>query len=226
MDRRDAIRIGIGLTAGAVGTVLSGCADRSNPDKTRTPASTAESPEQTGTGSDPRVLVAYFSRAGENYHYGGRKDLDVGNTEVVSTMIADRIPCELHRIDAAQPYSHSYDATVDRNKREQEADARPTMADPAPSIDQYDVILLGSGIWNVRPPMIMNTFTESYDFAGKTIHPFVTYAVSGLGSTMEVYRDSCRGGRVERGLAVRGEEVRRSAADVDAWLRSIDLLGA
>jgi hypothetical protein len=42
-------------------------------------------------------------------------------------------------------------------------------------------------IWNVRPPVIMSTFAESFDFSGKTIHPFVTYAVSELGTTMETY---------------------------------------
>ena len=37
--------------------------------------------------------------------------------------------------------------------------------------------------------MIMSTFVESFDFSGKTLQPFVTYAVSGLGSTE---RDSRR----------------------------------
>ena len=27
-----------------------------------------------------------------------------------------------------------------------------------PALDGYDVVLLGSGRWNVRPPMIMRTF--------------------------------------------------------------------
>ena len=29
--------------------------------------------------------------------------------------------------------------------------------------------------------MIMTTFTEKYDFSGKTVHPVTTYAMSGLG---------------------------------------------
>ncbi len=33
------------------------------------------------------VLVVFFSRAGENYYYGDRRDLKVGNTEVVAQMI-------------------------------------------------------------------------------------------------------------------------------------------
>ncbi|MGW0828533.1 hypothetical protein [Streptomyces sp. NPDC002845] len=33
--------------------------------------------------------------------------------------------------------------------REQDADARPTIANPLSAIDRYDVVLLGSPIWNV-----------------------------------------------------------------------------
>jgi hypothetical protein len=108
-------------------------------------------------------------------------------------MIADLIDCDVHRIDAADPYPASYDATVARNVREQNADVRPVIADPLASIEQYDSVLLGSPIWNVRPPMIMTTFTENHDFTGKTVHPFVTYAVSGLGSTERDYTAYCPG---------------------------------
>jgi flavodoxin len=170
------------------------------------------------------VLIAYFSRAGENYYYGGRRDLKIGNTEVLATMIAKHIAADVYRIRAASPYPHDYEATVARNVREQNADARPRIANPLKSIEDYDVVLLGSPIWNVRPPMIMSTFAERFDFSGKTIHPFVTYAVSGLGTTMETYRDLPTGARISAGLAVRGETVRQADPQVRAWLRRINLL--
>jgi flavodoxin len=140
------------------------------------------SPAPTGAVTAPRTLLAYFSRAGENYYYGGRRDLEVGNTELLARMIRELIDCDVHRIDAADPYPASYDATVARNVREQDADARPGIANPLASIGQYDVVLRGSPIWNVRAPMIMSTFTNRHDFTGNSVHPFVTYAVSGLGS--------------------------------------------
>jgi hypothetical protein len=139
-------------------------------------------------------------------------------------MIAELIECDVHRIAAADPYPASYDATVARNVREQNADARPAIADPLVSIEQYDTVLLGSPIWNVRPPMIMTTFTEGYDFTGKTVHPFVTYAVSGLGSTERDYTASCPGARIARGPAVQGEEVTQHRTDVETWLRDAGLL--
>jgi len=174
-------------------------------------------------GAGP-VLLAYFSRAGENYHYGGRRRLTVGNTEVVAQLIGRLIGCDVHRIDAADPYPDDYQPTVERNVREQDADARPAVANPLDTLDRYDTVLLGSPIWNVRAPMIMSTFTERLDFAGKTVHPFTTHAMSGLGTTERDYAASCRGATLGEGLAVQGEEVAGAGPTVEAWLRRIGLL--
>jgi flavodoxin len=170
------------------------------------------------------VLLAYFSRPGENYYYGDRIDLEVGNTEVFANKINDLIDCDVYRIEAGDPYPDSYDATRDRNVREQEENARPVIANLIGSIDQYQTVLLGSPIWNVRPPMIMSTFAESFDFAGKLIHPFVTYAVSGLGSTDETYAELLPTANFGESLAIQGETVADSGADAEAWLRRIGLL--
>jgi flavodoxin len=170
------------------------------------------------------VLLAYFSRAGENYHCGGRRRLTVGNTEVVANMISRLIGCGVHRIQAADPYPDDYTPTVERNVREQNANARPEVANPLASIERYNTVLLGSPIWNVRAPMIMSTFAESLNFTGKTIHPFTTHAMSGLGTTQRDYTASCPGATVGEGLAVRGEEVTDAGPAVESWLRRIGLL--
>ena len=187
ISRRTALR---GAAAGLTGALLAAGTTGCTPEGTTTVASPNASPAPTAATGTPRpgpnvrrVLLAYFSRAGENYYYGGRTNLDIGNTEVLAGMISDAISCDVHRIEAADPYPASYDDTVARNVREQNTDTRPAIANPLPSIGQYDTVLLASGIWNVRAPMIMTAFTESYDFTGKTIHPITTHAMSGLGNT-------------------------------------------
>jgi flavodoxin len=171
----------------------------------------------------PKVLLAYFSRAGENYYYGDRIDLEVGNTEIVANMIASTTAVEVYRIEAADPYPHSYEETVERNKREQDDDARPAIAGRLPTVAGYDTVLLGSPVWNVRPPMIMRTFVDGVDLRNKTIYPFVTYAVSGLGNTIDDYTHACPGASIGEGLAVRGEEARDAPAEVNDWLERIGL---
>ena len=175
-------------------------------------------------GTSGKVLLVCFSRAGENYFNGGRKNITIGNTEVLAGMITDRTGCDVHRIEAAEPYPDSYDATVARNVREQDSDSRPGIANPLPSIRQYDTVLLASGIWNVRAPMIMTTFAQSHDFTGKTIHPVTTHAMSGLGTTERDYARSCPGAVIGEGLAIRGEEVQDAGAALDSWLRRTGLL--
>lgn len=195
------------------------------------PADASPSPGSATPGAaGSTVLLAYFSRAGENYYHGDRIDLEVGNTKVVAGMIADRIGCDTYEIIAADPYSDDYAETRERNVQEQNADARPAIANPLPSLDGYDTIILGSPIWNVRPPMIMSTFAESFDFTGKTVYPLVTYAVSGMGSTERVYQEACRGATFGEGLAIQGELVTDDpaavAASVEDWLSRIDLPAA
>ena len=72
--------------------------------------------------------------------------------------------------------------------------------------------------------MIMRTFVENFDLSGMTIYPFVTYAVSGMGNTVEDYTRLCPHSTIGDGLAVRGEEAQNATADVTVWLRSIGLL--
>lgn len=212
LTRRSLVRGTLALAATAVGALATGCTEGS-------PSGSA-SPSAAG-GS---VLLAYFSRPGENYYYGDRTDLEVGNTQVLAGLIADRIDCDVHRITPVKPYPHDYERTVERNKREQDDDARPTIANPLNSIAGYDVVLLASPIWNVRTPMLMSTFTEALDFTGVTVHPVTTHAMSGLGNAPDDYAATCRGARIGRGLAVRGEKVRGAGTEVDAWLRRVGLL--
>ncbi|MFJ6535623.1 flavodoxin [Paenarthrobacter sp. NPDC091711] len=226
VSRRSALR---GAAAGLSGALLAAATAACTPQGTPEMPSPNSTPSPITTGPDhggQRILLAYFSRAGENYYYGGRTNLEIGNTEVLAGMISTLIPCQVHRIEAADPYPDSYDAAVARNSREQNEDARPAILNPLASIEQYDTVILASGIWNVRAPMIMTTFTESYDFAGRTVYPVTTHAMSGLGNTARDYGQSCQGATIGEGLAVKGEEVRDAGADVESWLQRTGLLAA
>ena len=99
MNRRTLMTGSLALGAGALlGTQLAGCSDRAAPP----PASQTPAAPQSAPGS--KVLLAYFSRPGENYHYGGRINLDVGNTEVLAGMISSAVAVDVYRIQAAEPY--------------------------------------------------------------------------------------------------------------------------
>ncbi|RZL82279.1 MAG: hypothetical protein EOP32_12160 [Rhodococcus sp. (in: high G+C Gram-positive bacteria)] len=225
LSRRTFLTAGLtGITA--IAAVLTGCTTEQRPqDRPSTGDRTPKTPDpETTTIPGTRVLLVYFSRAGENYYYRGRRDLEVGNTEVLAGMISDRIDCVTYEIEAAEPYPDAYDPTVERNRREQQDDARPGMSNPLPDVSGFDIVLLGSPVWGSRAPMIMSTFIDGVDLAGKTILPFVTYAVSGMSGIDNDYRDALPDSEVRDGLAVQGETVTEAAPGLDAWLNANNLV--
>ncbi len=233
-----------GLLAGALASTAAqsacstgGSGRSSGPTGSGHASAPSDAAPSTATGSSgdaeggARILVVYFSRAGENYHYGDRVDLKIGNTEVLAGFISARLDKlgvnhDVRRLEAADPYPDDYDATVARNVREQDTDARPALANAQDSIDGYEAVLIGSPIWNVRPPMLMHTFAEAHAFTGKTVHPFVTHAMSGLGTAEADYTAACPGAEIGEGLAVQGETVRADGpAAAATWLDRLDLPG-
>ncbi len=228
------------LSAAAAGSVALGCsrspqnasattvADAETggrgTDASRSAGPTAGDDVSGSAGAGKKVLLVFFSRAGENYFHGGRKVLEVGNTEVVAGFIRDALRCDVFEIRPVEPYSNRYDPTVERNLREQNENARPGIIDLLTSIAAYDTIVIGSPIWNVRAPRIMLTFAEHFDFSGKTVYPFTTHAMSGLGQAVEEYKAACRNATIGKALAIQGEDAGTSRSAVEAWLRSIKLL--
>jgi flavodoxin len=219
IDRRTVLRSSVLIAAAAL---AAGCTPDDAPPAVTTGPRTQETPVPRSSSA---VLLVYFSRAGENYWNGGRRDLEVGNTAVLATKIVERLGCDVYEIQAADPYPEDYDETVARNVREQDEDARPEIAQPLPDVAGYDTIILASPIWNVRPPMIMSTFAEAVDLAGKTILPVTTHAMSGLGRAPEVYRDLAPGATIGEGLAIRGERAAEpeTDAELDQWLSAREL---
>jgi len=71
LRRRDLLRLG---ALGLAGATLTACGDSSPADGSQTGSSARRGRR--------RILLVSFSRAGENYYYGGRRNLRVGNTQV------------------------------------------------------------------------------------------------------------------------------------------------
>lgn len=136
--------VGLGLAA-----PLAACtpAASSSTSATTGPRPTSASPRSPGAS---RTLLAYYSRAGENYYNGGRRMLDVGNTHVIATMIQAAATVDTYRIEAVDAYPTAYDPTVARNVEEIRANARPAIARPLPDLSGYDTVLLGNPVWACR----------------------------------------------------------------------------
>ena len=133
------------------------------------------------------ILIAFYSRAGENYFGGAHRRVSTGNTERAAKMLADITGGALYKIEQARPYSDDYDTCTAEAKADLRANARPEVLDMPEDLDAYDKIYLGYPNYWGTMPMAVYTFLESYDLAGKTIHPFCTHEGSGLSRTEQEF---------------------------------------
>lgn len=169
-----------------------------------------------------KILVAYFSRAGENYNVG---IVEKGSTQFVAEMIAEETGADLFRIETVTPYPEGYEDTKTVSQQEYETNARPELTASVEHWDEYDVIFLGYPIWWADMPMAMYTFLESYDFNSKTVIPFDTHAGSGLAGTEASIAEVCIGAEMLSGLAVAGTTVQNdpdvAREAVSNWLQDL-----
>ena len=165
------------------------------------------------------VLVAYFSRAGENYGHGGIIHLEKGNTEILAEAIADDLDAHLFKIEAVNPYPKDYYATTDQAKVELREDARPEISGPLPDMSGIDTIVLGYPNWWGLAPMPVKTFLDSIDTTGIKICPFCTNEGSGLGGSVRDLSRTYPAAKVMAGLSVRGTDAARSCKKAQDWAR-------
>lgn len=126
-----------------------------------------------------KKLIAYYSRADENYFGGQRRYITEGNTEKAAKMLAELTGADLFQIEQKVPYAADYDTCIAQAKKDLQAGARPELVTLPDSLDEYDEIYLGYPNYWGTMPMAVYTFLEHFDFSGKTIHPFCTHEGSG-----------------------------------------------
>ncbi len=165
-----------------------------------------------------KILIAYYSRKGQNYVNGAIKNLAKGNTEIIAEMIQRVVGGELFEIDTVKNYPVDYTECTEIAKLEIRQKARPELKNYLPSLDAYEKIFLGYPIWWSIPPMAVSTFLERYDFSGKKIFPFATHEGSGLGGSVNYIKKICPTAEVFDGLAIHGAEASSASAQVERWL--------
>ena len=166
-----------------------------------------------------KKLIAFYSRADDNYVNGLIKTLEVGNTEVAAGIIKELTGADLFKLEQLKPYARDYNECIAQAQADQRQNARPDLKSFPETLDEYDVIYLGYPNYWSTMPMAVFTFLEHFDFSGKTIKPFCTHEGSGLGSSLSDIKKLCPAAKVEKGLAIHGGSVKRSRKDIEKWVR-------
>lgn len=168
-------------------------------------AANAQSATPT-TKSGKKILVAYFS-------WGG-------NTQHAAEHIASLTGGKLFRIEPEKPYPTEYKPCTEAAKAEKESDARPAIKNKVENWDEYDPVFIGCPVWWWTAPMIINTFTESYDFKGKTVVTFCTYASTYRDETLAKIAELTPAAEHLKGFGA----VNKSTKGIEEWLKEIRII--
>ena len=166
------------------------------------------------------ILIAFFSRADENYFGGAMRYVKVGNTEIVVEGMKEMTDADIFKIEMKEPYSPVYMTCIDEAKRDLRSNARPELVSYPESTDEYDTVILAYPNYWGTFPMAVATFLEKYDLSGKTILPLCTNEGSGMGSSEWDIAKSAPGATVKKGLSITGSRAAESKEAVRKWLRS------
>ena len=158
-----------------------------------------------------KVLVAYFSAGGV--------------TAKMAKKLADTIGADLFEITPEEPYTKADLNWMDKKSRSSvemnDRNCRPAIRSRVESMAQYDVVFVGFPVWWYREPSIIDTFMEAYDFSGKTIIPFATSGMSGIGDSGKNMQDLAKGATVLPGMSFKNSV---SSGEPKTWTQVNELI--
>ncbi len=172
--------------------------------------------DKNTSDKNEKVLIVFFSHAGENYGVGNIK---VGNTKLVADEIQKLTGGDEFEVVAEKSYDMPYDALTKLAKEEAERGEKPAFKGEVENIDQYSTIFIGGPIWWGTYPQVMFTFFDRYDFNSKTIIPFSTHEGSGLGSVVSDLKKLYPKANFKPAFSIYGHECQKDLGKVDKWLK-------
>ena len=168
-----------------------------------------------------KVLVAFFSHAGENFFPGGLRYIEKGNTHIAAEVLTELTKGDLFEIQSEDGYSDIYKECVEKAKAEHDNDERPQLKEDIDT-SKYDVIFLGYPNWCGTMPMPVWTFLENHSFSDKIVYPFCTNEGSGFANSIV---DMCKlipQADIKEGLSIKGSQVQNSKAEFERWIAGLN----
>ena len=200
--------------------------DETKADDKKTDDSAVTAQTETGSPTESngkKILVAYFSRADENYKVG---TIEKGNTQIIAEYIASEVGADSFHIETVTAYPADYDECCDVAKKELADKARPEIKGSIENMEQYDIVFLGYPIWWGDMPMAVYSFMDSYDFSDKVVIPFNAHEGSGESGTYSAIGNFLPKAQVLSGMAIQGKTAQEFNSDTQKSVREwLDGLG-
>ena len=123
-----------------------------------------------------KTAIVYYSRRGGNWFDGKVVQLEVGNTELLSSYLKEVTGGDLFSLQMKHPYSDDYDSVVELGQKEVNEKFCPDLVALQNDVKDYDVIAIGTPTWWYTMAPAVRSFMSAHDFTGKTVIPFMTNA--------------------------------------------------
>lgn len=162
-----------------------------------------------------KLLIVYYSWSN-------------GNTERIAKKLQSIAGGDLLRIDTAVPYSGSYNDVVEQGQQEVNRGYEPALKLIDMDVAAYDVIAVGTPTWWYTMAPAVKTFLHRYDFAGKTVVPFMTNA-GWPGHVIQDMKKACTGAAVACEMQVQfdssgGDHLETPESRIEAWAQDVKAL--
>lgn len=168
-----------------------------------------------------RILIAYYSRKGQNYVNGNVVDLKEGNTSIIAKKIHEIVGGDLFEIETVEKYPIDYHECTKKAKEELSFHQLPELKQAIPNMDDYDVIFIGYPNWWGTYPMAVKRFLQESKLFHKTVIPFCSHEGSGLGHSESDLKEICLNCDILKGFSIRGSQVNNSKFMIEQWLETI-----
>ena len=195
--------LGLGLF---IVVLFTACSRGNNSSQSSSSKSSVTKTSKNTTKKNNRTLIVYFSLT--------------GTTKGAVQYIEKETGADIIRLRPVKAYG-DYDSAARRGDRERRNNIHPALATNIPNFSKYQTVLIGYPTWWSRPPMIIHTLFDKYDFSGKTVVPFTTSMSTPIGPSEKVIRQLA-----EKDGATFKDGIRydNNKSQVRTWLRNLNLL--
>lgn len=192
----------------------------------------SEGASTANTAAKSKPLIVYFSMPETTNPNDMTKEEDnstvfidgkvLGNTQYIAQLIQEYTDGDIFRIIPSVPYPTNHTTLVELAADEKKNRVRPAIQDKIASLDDYDTIFIGYPNWWGDMPMIMYSFFDEYDFAGKKIIPFNTHGGSGFSNTIESITELEPNADVyEDGFTISRNRTQNAKPEIIRWLNEL-----
>lgn len=156
-----------------------------------------------------KILIVYYTHSSK--------------TKKIAEIIKEETGGDIMEIEPEYPYPVSYNDVVEQAKKEINMGYKPKIKNNI-SIDDYNIVIVGSPNWwdTIAPPIA--TFLESADFSDKIIAPFCTHGGGGFGTSFKDIEIISKAKKVLKGFSIFGSGGKSARDKVVEWLKEIEII--